>query len=53
VLLIAMPARSPMTSRHHFIFVPPAFVLVVAGRSRRLFLWLRCFGCATLPASGG
>jgi hypothetical protein len=31
VLLIAMPARSPMTSRHHFIFVPPAFMLVVAG----------------------
>jgi hypothetical protein len=34
VPLVAMPARSPMTSRHHFIFVPPAFLLVVAGLIR-------------------
>jgi hypothetical protein len=49
ILLIAMLALSPMTSRYHFIFVLPAYVLVVAaviGDAR-----IRVFGIIVLAAS--
>jgi alpha-1,2-mannosyltransferase len=49
VLLIAMLALSPMTSRYHFIFVLPAYILVVAaviGDTR-----MRVFGSIVLAVS--
>jgi len=49
VLLIAMLALSPMTSRYHFVLVLPAVVLVVAGviNDRRM----RVYGSLVLAAS--
>ena len=49
VLLIAMLALSPMTSRYHFVLVLPAVVLIVAAvvNDRRM----RVFGSVVLAAS--
>ena len=49
VLLIAMLALSPMTSRYHFVLVLPAVVLVVAAviNDRRM----RVYGSVVLAAS--